>query len=76
MRTCLLWGSPWPGGRSGGTGPAAFSDPTKATTTQCGVLNDRGIASRWTFYIGRDGRISYIDKAVRPATFAGGWSPR
>ena len=25
-------------------------------------------ASRWTFYIGADGRILYIDKAVTPAT--------
>jgi len=25
-------------------------------------------ASRWTFYIGRDGRILYIDKDVSPST--------
>ena len=24
-----------------------------------------GMASRWTFYIGKDGRIAYIDKAVK-----------
>jgi len=27
-------------------------------------------ASRWTFYIGVDGRILYIDKAVKPASHA------
>ena len=35
-----------------------------------GVLNPRGVASRWTFYIGKDGRIAYIDKTVKPATSA------
>jgi peroxiredoxin Q/BCP len=34
------------------------------------VLNPRGVASRWTFYIGKDGRITYIDKTVKPATSA------
>lgn len=24
-----------------------------------------GFASRWTFYIGKDGRILYIDKSVK-----------
>jgi peroxiredoxin Q/BCP len=27
-----------------------------------------GFASRWTFYIGPDGKILYIDKAVRTST--------
>jgi peroxiredoxin Q/BCP len=27
-------------------------------------------ASRWTFYIGVDGKILYIDKDVKPATHA------
>jgi peroxiredoxin Q/BCP len=34
------------------------------------VLNPRGVASRWTFYIGKDGRIAYIDKTVKRATSA------
>jgi peroxiredoxin Q/BCP len=34
------------------------------------VLNQRGVASRWTFYIDKAGNISYIDKAVKPATSA------
>ena len=34
------------------------------------MLNERGFANRWTFYIGKDGRIAAIDKAVKPATSA------
>jgi peroxiredoxin Q/BCP len=34
-----------------------------------GVVDpDQPFAFRWTFYIGVDGRITYIDKLVRPAT--------
>ena len=47
-----------------------LSDPTKQTATAYGVLNQRGIANRWTFYIGKDGRIVAIDKAVKPETSA------
>jgi peroxiredoxin Q/BCP len=28
------------------------------------------MANRWTFYIGKDGKILEIDKAVKPATSA------
>jgi peroxiredoxin Q/BCP len=42
-----------------------LSDPTKATAKAYGVLNEqRGFANRWTFYIGKDGRITYIDRDV------------
>lgn len=47
-----------------------LSDPTKKTAAAYGVLNQRGVASRWTFYIGKDGKIQFIDKAVKPATSA------
>ena len=47
-----------------------LSDPTKETAKAYGVLNDRGVANRWTFYIDKNGRIAYIDKAVKPATSA------
>jgi thioredoxin-dependent peroxiredoxin len=47
-----------------------LSDPTKEVATAYGVLNARGVANRWTFYIGKDGRILAIDKAVKPATSA------
>jgi peroxiredoxin Q/BCP len=47
-----------------------LSDPDKKTAEAYGVLNQRGVASRWTFYIDKAGNISYIDKAVKPATSA------
>jgi peroxiredoxin Q/BCP len=47
-----------------------LSDPSKKTAEAYGVLNQRGLANRWTFYIGKDGKIQYIDKAVKPATSA------
>ena len=47
-----------------------LSDPTKETATAYGVLGSRQVASRWTFYVGKDGRILHIDKQVRPATSA------
>jgi thioredoxin-dependent peroxiredoxin len=47
-----------------------LSDPSKEVATSYGVLNERGTARRWTFYIGKDGRILAIDKAVRVETSA------
>jgi peroxiredoxin Q/BCP len=47
-----------------------LSDPNKEVATKYGVLNARGMANRWTFYVDKNGRISHIDKAVRPATSA------
>jgi peroxiredoxin Q/BCP len=47
-----------------------LSDPTKETAKAYGVLSERGFANRWTFYIGKDGRISAIEKTVKPATSA------
>jgi peroxiredoxin Q/BCP len=48
-----------------------LSDPTKETANAYGVLNtERGFANRWTFYIGKDGKITAIDKTVKPATSA------
>ena len=47
-----------------------LSDPTKEVASAYGVLGPRGVANRWTFYIGKDGRITAIDKAVRPETSA------
>jgi peroxiredoxin Q/BCP len=42
-----------------------LSDPTKETAKAYGVLNDQaGFANRWTFYIGKDGKILAIDKDV------------
>ena len=45
-----------------------LSDPSKEVATAYGVLGRGGLASRWTFYIGPDGKILYIDKAVKTTT--------
>jgi thioredoxin-dependent peroxiredoxin len=42
-----------------------LSDPTKETAKAYGVLSERGFANRWTFYIGKDGKILFIDKDVK-----------
>jgi thioredoxin-dependent peroxiredoxin len=47
-----------------------LSDPTKETATKYGVLNARGMANRWTFYIDKAGKIAAIDTAVKPPTSA------
>jgi thioredoxin-dependent peroxiredoxin len=48
-----------------------LSDPTKQTAGAYGVLDPtRGVANRWSFYIGVDGRIAAIDTQVNPATSA------
>ncbi len=41
-----------------------LSDPDKKVARAYGVLSPSGFASRWMFYIGRDGRILDIDKHV------------
>ncbi len=47
-----------------------LSDPAKKVADAYGVLRTpgAGFAQRWTFYIGPDGKILYIDKAVNTAT--------
>ena len=46
-----------------------LSDPGKQTANAYGVIPaGREYASRWTFYIGPDGKILHIDKTVAPAT--------
>ncbi len=47
-----------------------LSDPEKKTADMFGVLNPKGMANRWTYYIGKDGKILHVDKAVKPATHA------
>lgn len=47
-----------------------LSDADKSVATKYGVLSPRGMANRWTFYIDKDGRIAYIDRAVNPPTSA------
>lgn len=45
-----------------------LADPSKATARAYGVLGMFGVASRWTFYIGLDGRILHIEKSVKVST--------
>jgi peroxiredoxin Q/BCP len=46
-----------------------LSDPDRSVATLYGVLKPGGTAAqRWTFYIGPDGKILYIDKAVKTET--------
>ena len=48
-----------------------LSDPEGKTAKDYGVLMGNGqAANRWTFYIGKDGKITAIDKTVKPATSA------
>lgn len=41
-----------------------LSDTSKDTARAYGVLSERGMANRWTFYIGPDGRITHINRQV------------
>ena len=45
-----------------------LSDVSKEIANTYGVLGAFGMAKRWTFYIGPDGRILHIDNAVKPAS--------
>ena len=45
-----------------------LSDPTKETAKAYGVLNPRGSATRWTFYIDKQGKIAFIDTGVSQRT--------
>ena len=45
-----------------------MADPSKDVAHAYGVLGRMGFASRWTFYIGADGKIMHIDKAVKTST--------
>jgi peroxiredoxin Q/BCP len=48
---------------------AILSDPTKDTASAYGVVHGaRRLPERWTFYIGKDGKISAIDKNVSTRT--------
>jgi len=47
-----------------------LADSTTRVASAYGVLNERGVSSRWTFYIDKEGNIAAIDKEVKPATAA------
>jgi peroxiredoxin Q/BCP len=46
-----------------------LSDPGKQVASAYGVVTpDRQTAQRWTFYIGVDGKILYVDRKVSTQT--------
>jgi peroxiredoxin Q/BCP len=46
-----------------------LSDPGRDVARAYGVVaGERTTASRWTFYIGKDGKILYVDKSGATAT--------
>jgi len=46
-------------------------DPSKETARAYGVVDDtRPVARRWTYFIGKDGKILFIDKSVNAAAHA------
>jgi peroxiredoxin Q/BCP len=46
-----------------------LSDPSKEVARAYGVVGGmRPLAARWTFYVGKDGRILFIDKQVTTST--------
>jgi thioredoxin-dependent peroxiredoxin len=54
-----------------GTDYPILSDPEGEVAREYGVTGPiQRWASRWTFFIGRDGRILFIDKEVHPSTHA------
>ncbi|HVA47207.1 MAG TPA: peroxiredoxin [Pirellulales bacterium] len=45
-----------------------LSDPEKDVAKEYGVLRpDGGVTNRWTFYIGKNGKVLYVDKSVNTA---------
>ena len=46
-----------------------LSDPTKEVATAYGVVHEgRAVPERWTYYIGKDGKIAFVDKTVKTET--------
>lgn len=45
-----------------------LANPEKDVATSYGVLSPMGFARRWTFYIGPDGKILFIDNKVSTGT--------
>jgi peroxiredoxin Q/BCP len=46
-----------------------LSDPDKHVATAYGVVGgERPYPQRWTFYIGKDGKLLAVDRAVKPGT--------
>ena len=49
-----------------------LSDPEKNVAKSYGVVHDkRTVPERWTFYVGKDGKIQHIEKKVNAGKHAG-----
>ncbi len=53
---------------STGMGVPILSDPDGTVARAYGVLGPFGLPSRWTFYVGTDGRLLDVDRTVRVGT--------
>lgn len=42
-----------------------LSDPDKQVAKAFGCLNARGLSNRWTYYVGKDGKVLFVDKKVK-----------
>jgi peroxiredoxin Q/BCP len=43
-----------------------LSDPSKKVAEAYGVVHEgRAVPERWTYYIGKDGKVLHIDKMVK-----------
>jgi len=46
-----------------------LSDPDQKVARAYGVVTaDRQVPHRWTFYIGKDGKILFVDQDVKPGS--------
>ena len=60
-------------GHSNRDGQSPGSKRQRGRQQRDGVLNaQRGVANRWTFYIGKDGLVKAIDKQVQGRTETAG----
>lgn len=55
-----------------GAGLPILSDPGCEVARAYGVFDEElGKAARWTFFIGRDGRVLFVDREVSPTSHGG-----
>ena len=47
-----------------------LSDPDKSVAKAFGCLSARGFSNRWTYYIGKDGKVLHIQKKVSAVNHA------
>jgi peroxiredoxin Q/BCP len=45
-----------------------LSDPTRVTARAYGVTGGLPFAKRWTFYVGKDGKVLKVDRSIKTST--------